>query len=73
MKVITALAAVAFLTACEPPAQWETDQAIRAELFFKCLEKTPTSPTAVGEDSEWSDVVGECNSAAYQMSQRRVK
>jgi hypothetical protein len=55
----------------EPKYEWVTDQQLRQELFFKCLDKIPQGPTTT-KYNDWDDVIEECDSAAYRMAQKKV-
>jgi hypothetical protein len=66
-----AIVALATLSACDPPPpypKFATNQALRTKLFQECLSKLPSGPLAT-TFNDWSEVVGQCESAAYYQAQ----
>jgi hypothetical protein len=49
----------------------QTDQAVRQKLFQECLKLIPKGPEATTYN-DWSEVVAECEDAAYYQSQVKV-
>jgi hypothetical protein len=70
----TILAAAMLLVACDNKP-WEPtngpDQCLRREIFQQCLAALPKGPDRTGTSSDWDEVVGACENAAYYQSQRR--
>jgi len=73
MKKLILILTVLGILGCtpEPTHRWETDQELRQELFFKCLEKIPKGPSYT-KYNDWAEVIEECDSAAYHMAQKKV-
>jgi hypothetical protein len=70
MKRLYLLALCAITAGCEPPRQrTQMDQCIRAELFERCLSKTPTGPVNT-KYNDWAEVLDECGTWAQYHSHR---
>lgn len=68
--IIAAVIALA-LYGCDPvDSPWETDQELRREIFFQCLQALPKGPEST-RYNDWSEVVEECGDQAYHMAQKR--
>lgn len=79
LKAVALVSVVSLLTACNPlpgtPAsdwQYIPDQAVRAELFQKCLSALPAGPVST-HYNDWSEVVDSCESSALLQSQKLAK
>lgn len=46
------------------------NQCLRRELFNECMKSLPAGPVAT-KYNDWDEVVAECGSQAYYMSQRK--
>jgi hypothetical protein len=51
----------------------EPDQCLRAELFRQCMQALPKGPERTHNSNDWDEVVGECSSAAYYQSLRKIE
>lgn len=56
------------LTACDKVCRWEPDQKERQRIFKECMSLLPAGPVKT-HYNDWSEVVSECESAAYYQSQ----
>lgn len=72
----TALIGASMLTAvlagCMPAEYGSTNDKMRQELFFKCMEKLPAGPVAT-QYNDWAEVVEECGTQALNMTWGCVK
>lgn len=63
----------ALLTAgCDKSDDIEPDQCMRREIFRECMGMLPAGPVRT-HYNDWSEVVDECESAAYFQSLRQVR
>jgi hypothetical protein len=64
---------VALLAGCDSvkPEKWETDQKLRTELFFRCMEALPAGPQQT-KYNDWDEVVAECDNVAYYQARSCV-
>lgn len=60
------------LVACEDLEVWDTDQVMRQKLFKECLTLVPEGPKTT-HYNDWSEVIKECDRAAYYQSRYCVK
>lgn len=68
-KLVVVLALV--LAACtEPVEERQADQCLRRELFQECLAAVPQGPTHTAGSNDWDEVIAECRTTAYYMSNR---
>ena len=60
-----------FSAGCEMPVHevWVTNQELRTEIFFKCMESLPAGPKKT-KYNDWDEVIAECRNAAYALSRR---
>lgn len=74
MRVLFCIA-VLLLVSCgvEPEASPTVDQCMRVELFQSCLKATPASPSAVGGDSEWAEIITNCDRSSHYQSLRLIE
>lgn len=54
------------------PEVWKTDQKLRTEIFFKCMEALPAGPQET-KYNDWAEVVAECDDVAYYQARKCVK
>lgn len=66
MKLLLALFVVfVSVVGCEEPRTY--NNALRQELFFKCLDAVPVGPQTT-KYNDWAEVVSECGQQALWMS-----
>ena len=66
MKKIIFIITIFFVMGCNQPV---SDFEIRHKYFIECLEKAPAGPQST-HYNDWSEVVSECETAAYYQSFR---
>lgn len=71
MKTITAFAIALILTGCDRP-EYATNQTLRTEIFFRCLQSLPAGPVET-KYNDWAEVVNECETAAYHQARYCVR
>ena len=72
-SVISLLVGSLFITGCDVIEDHQiTDQCMRVDLFQSCLQHLPSGPQAT-HYNDWSEVVKECESAAFWQSQRNKR
>lgn len=54
------------------PPIWKTDQKLRTEIFFKCMEALPAGPQET-KYNDWDEVVTECDNVARYQARKCVK
>jgi hypothetical protein len=67
LKIVVLLASAALiLTGCEDtfPIR-EVNQKERQRIFKECLAAVPKGPVVTGGENPWSDIISECEDAAY--------
>ena len=68
--LVLSIPVVVGLTGCNAP-HYKTDDKLREELFFKCMQSLPAGPLAT-KYNDWDEVVSECGQQAYYLSNRCV-
>ena len=51
----------------QPPSP---NQCLRVELFKQCMASIPAGPVVIGNDNNWGEVIGKCESSSYYQSMR---
>ena len=60
------------LAGCNDYPRYVTDQQLRQELFFKCMQALPAGPQAT-KYNDWDEVVSECGTQAEWLAKRCVE
>jgi hypothetical protein len=66
------IAALVLIAGCGEIAQPSvaTDQCLRREVFFACMQALPKGPERIAASNDWDEVVDSCGSQAYYQSRR---